>query len=510
MYRIYQYKMISVAAFLLAVCILLPAGNFLAAQENVPALRFGFQAGKQYAFEVKIQAEEEKYDEIRQGVLTYTVTSAKDSEFVLRPSGNLPVQIKPHPNEMIIPRGFPPMGPMVLRGFGGPQGITFNRQGEKIVSRELTPLPYLLGDMELLVIEEFPAQAKPSWEKEREVEVVERDSSGPFPRLAFATRFDSGKHTAAKEQINYSIVKKEDNTLEISKKYSLRSIPEADKPSRFELTGEGQFIFDLGEGVIRSLTMNYECRENEKNVIRKYPITLTFHLLSPEELAEHQKKAEQSRAAMEKAKEPKEFASGERAQLIKDLRSSDTHRIQSAADRLAKAPADENPAEVAKALLPLLDNSDEWVQRAAAKALVVWATPETENALIKASQSDDVFVRGPVIQALGKLKTAKAAEAVAAQMYQQNNRQDVSKALKAMGPIAEEATINLLKDRDMWVRGEACSVLGEIGGKKSLQALRDFSPKSRGFEEMNAKKAITDIERRLESAAESGADAKTN
>jgi hypothetical protein len=106
------------------------------------------------------------------------------------------------------------------------------------------------------------------------------------------------------------------------------------------------------------------------------------------------------------------------------------------------------------------------------------------------------------------LKSAKAAEAAAAKMYQQGNRENVSKALKAMGPIAEDATIALLNDRDQWVRAEACSVLGEIGGKKSLKALRDFSPKSRGFEEINYKKAISAIELRLESASEADTESE--
>ncbi len=122
-------------------------------------------------------------------------------------------------------------------------------------------------------------------------------------------------------------------------------------------------------------------------------------------------------------------------------------------------------------------------------------------------------MRNPSIEALGNLKTAKAAEAVAAQMYQQGSRQEVAKALKAMGPIAEEATINLLKDRDEWVRAEACSVLGEIGGKKSLKALRNFTPKTRGFEEINSKKAISAIETRLrtepDAAASEGVNSKS-
>ncbi len=500
MYRIHPHKIVFAISIIFFV---LAAGNIMAAEENVPALRYGFVVGKQYAYEVKIQAEMENFDEIREGVLTYTVASAKDTEFVLKPSGNLPAKIKPHPNEIGgIVRGFP--FPTAIMGLGRPEGITFNRQGEKIVSRELTPLPYLLGDLELLAIEEFPVEGKSSWEKRQGLEVVEREFGGPFPIFMFAgNRLAEGKRASAKEQINYAVLKKENDTLEISKKYSLLTIPEADKPSRFEMTGEGQFTFDLSEGVIRSLSLKYECRVNNKNTTWKVPITLTYHLLSPEELAEWQKK-EEAREAAAKAAEPKPFEPGERASLLKDLqRSSDANRLREAADRLARTPADDQPEDISKALALLLRNSEQWVQQSAAKALVVWATPEAENALIEASQSENVFLRNPSIEALAKLKSAKAAEAVAAQMYQQNSRQEASKALKAMGPVAEDATIACLADRDMWVRGEACSILAEIGGKKSLAALRDFTQKhSTGWDAMQAKKALSALQRRLESQGE--------
>ncbi len=306
----YARKIIVALTFMFAVC------DVISVQEAAPLLRYGFAAGKQYAYKVKIEVETEKYDEVREGVLTYTVTSAGENQFALKPSGSLPAHIKPHPNEHVVPRMLPPMGPPIgFPGFGGVD-MTFNRRGEKIVSRELTPLPYMLGDMELLVFEEFPAEAKSSWDKERELHVVERESAGPF-RFAFAGRFDAGTHTTAKEQINYSILKSDKESVEISKKYSLVSIPEQGKASRFEMTGDGQFTFDPVEGVIRSLSMKYECRENEKNVIRKYPITLTYHLLSAEEFAEWQKKAEEAKAAAEKTRATKEFEPGERRDCLR-------------------------------------------------------------------------------------------------------------------------------------------------------------------------------------------------
>lgn len=181
--------------------------------------------------------------------------------------------------------------------------------------------------------------------------------------------------------------------------------------------------------------------------------------------------------------------------MLAELKSRDARTLQETAERLAKAPPEEKPADIAKALAPLLKHDNDWVKGAASKALVVWATPEVETELIAASTSENVWVRAAVIEALGKVKTTKAAEAVAAQMYR--NRGEASKALKAMGPVAEAATINCLKDRDFWARKEACSILSDIGGEKAVKALTDYASRATGFDRQDADKAIDTIERRL-------------
>lgn len=496
------------------------AGLFLlsissvSAQENAPLLKYSFKAGKQYSFDVKIEATLENVDIIKAGVLSYSVSSVKDNQIVLYPSGNLGVQYKQKANEGGLPRWFSLfglMGSVGIRGIGGPQGITINQQGELITSRELTPLPFLLGDMELLMIEALPAQAKISWEKQRELQVVENGNNSPLLLLASSPYQNYGKHTTAKEQINYSIIKQENNLAVISKKYSLTTSPEANQTSRFELTGDGQFTLDMTEGIIKEKSMKYECRLNEINISLKIPISINFHVLSAEEMAQKQKNDEEAREKLKKMQEPQALAPGELEKLLKDLKSPDTHVINTAADRLAKATVDSsNAATVSKALAKLLRHSDGWVQKSAANALTVWATPEAEDALIKAIQLEDVFVRGPAIKALGKLKSPKAAQAVASKMYEPNTRHDAIAALKAMGPVAEDATISLLKDRDSWVRAEACAVLQEIGGKKSLKALRALSGKSNGIEEMNCKRAISAIELRVDSDSDNDNEADSS
>lgn len=466
---------------------------------EAPQLRYGFQAGQSLAYQVKIVADTDESIDTREGVLTYTVASADEQQAVLRQSGALAASEKPKGNVGFGPPRFPRpprfMGPP---RFAGPQGVTFNRQGEVVVARDLDHLPYLLGPVQLLVIEEFPAEAKNRWSKSRDI-VIQEHQSGPFPFMMGPPGSQATTDRSAKETHEYSVASVEGTKVRIAKKYTLRTSEQSSGGPRFEMTGNGDFVFDTKLGAIAEMAMKFDIRLNQPNVTLRIPLTLNYRVLTPTELAEHQKQAEEARAkaaaAAAKMNAPQPFAAGEREKLLADLKSGDAQRIRQAADRLQKVPVDDAAGEIAAALAPLLTHPDDWVKGAAAKALVVWAAPEAEAALIQATTSESIWVRAAAIEALGRIKTAKAAEAVAAQMYR--NRGEAAKALKAMGPVAEKATLGLLKDRDGWVRAEACAVLVEIGGRESLPVLQEFVKTAQHFEKINAEKAIPAIEARL-------------
>ena len=183
--------------------------------------------------------------------------------------------------------------------------------------------------------------------------------------------------------------------------------------------------------------------------------------------------AKAAQAAAAEAARPKPFKPGERTELVEQLTSPDDGKLIAAADRLSKAIRDDNPDDFARPLALLLSNSNAWVQAAAAKALVVWATAESEDALDQLVKVNNFMYCRPAIEALATLKTEKAAEAVAAQMPRY--RGEAAKALKQMGPIAEAATIALLKNNDFWMRRETIGVLAEIGGRDAMKALLDLA-----------------------------------
>ena len=157
-----------------------------------------------------------------------------------------------------------------------PEGTTVSRRGTVLVSGELTHLPMLLGDLETLVIDEFPEEAETTWEKQREIVIQESANRAAVSGPALDRRFrcpdstTTAQHTA-KEVIQFTVAETTDDLVRISKKYSLKS-GEKDKVGRFEMTGSGEIEFDRKEGVTKKSSMTYEVKVNESGVSITIPI----------------------------------------------------------------------------------------------------------------------------------------------------------------------------------------------------------------------------------------------
>jgi HEAT repeat protein len=465
-----------------------------------PKLRYGFEQGRKYVYEVKITATLDDAVETREGLSIYVVKSADVAASTLTHSGSFSTQRKatgPGP----LPRlpgwrgAFPWSDNLVVRT----GDLTIGPQGKLIKTSVETALPYMLGDLEMLAIEELPAEGTSKWEQKREVVITQRQQP-VFPRGPFAPTGETGPKRSAEEVSSYSVASTAGKTIRLGKNYRLEAIEKVDGQPRLQLTGKGELVFDTQEGVIRSLAMEYTFRVTDTNLTWKVPLTVNGRLLEAAEAEARLKAQEAARAAAlaaaAKANEPKPLEAGEREQLLRDLKARDEWTVRRAADRLAKAPADEQPKEVAEALTGLLADRNGWIRAAVAKALVNWATPGSASALVQAAADEDLWVRKAAIQALGRLKTAEGAKAVAARLVHLQDRGDAASSLKAMGAVAEPEVLPYLKDRDGWVRLEACKVLGEIGTDKSLAALEEFGRNGQGFDRPESEKAIRAIKAR--------------
>ncbi|MGO9114369.1 MAG: SHD1 domain-containing protein [Thermoguttaceae bacterium] len=485
--------------------------------EDPPKLSYGFQKDREYLYNVKIVADLPDEELTREGVYTCKITDAADSQFTLQASGNLAEHVKRKPGAAgsfgrspfppIPPHRFGPPGRFPRFGEPvRPAGTTIGRQGNLIIEGKLTPLPFLLGYAEMLFVEPFPKEAKAAWDTQTGLGVIERNQSswhhiGPFSETEVAH--------GATERIDFSVQETTPETARITKKYALHTAPEAGAAMQIDMTGNGEFEFDRKEGVIKSQTMKYDIRLAQKNVTITVPFTFDFRLLSDSEAAAYKKKIADAAVAAAEAAKPRPLAggaTGERAQLLKDLQSGDARRIQAAAQRLSKSIRDDNPEAVSRALCRAMKVSDQWTQPTILQALKIWATADAEKTIIAAAKNSSPFLNGPAIEALVNFKSEAAAEVAGAALADLQTRHNAAVALKAMGPIAEPYVIPFANSHDVFVRKEAWNVLAAIGGKQSLGVLKGELANAAWHEKDELQKIIGTIESRLEAGADDVAD----
>jgi len=294
----YQGRFVLLAAILFSgIC-----ASTAPAQEAVK-LRYGYQKGGKHSYRVTVVADLPNEEITKTGVLLYDVLSSTGDQFTLKCTGRLQSSAKAKAGAATsrgIPRG--PRGPRGPRVPAGPprhfgpwaepareQETTFDRQGKIVRQGDDPSLPFLLGRQAELVIEQFPDEAKPTWSIERELGVVERNHSsgpsfGPFGRGA-----GSETNRGAKERIDYAVIGQDQDSIRISKKYSLKTAPE-EGVTRIDMSGEGELVFDKKQGIITSHKMKYQVRINEKNVAVTVPYSLEYRLATEQEVAEQQKK----------------------------------------------------------------------------------------------------------------------------------------------------------------------------------------------------------------------------
>ncbi len=155
-------------------------------------------------------------------------------------------------------------------------------------------------------------------------------------------------------------------------------------------------------------------------------------------------------------------------------------------------------SEVAAQLAELIDHSDNAIQREAMAALSAWGTDEQIPAWIEVLENGSPSLRNKARDALAATKNPQAAEALA--LLMEKDRFGASRALKQMGPVAESAVIIMLEHPEPFIRSEASKILGEIGGKDSMRALKKLARDPSSISRSSAEKAFYQIEFREKQA----------
>lgn len=187
------------------------------------------------------------------------------------------------------------------------------------------------------------------------------------------------------------------------------------------------------------------------------------------------------------------------ARALDDLNSPDRNRRKGGAEQLARAlaPLPERRAEVAKALEAQLTETNLWLHRAAAQALVIWAGPENLSGVVAALGNRDSLTRHAALEVLVKFKDPATLPAIAALLANLGDRGEASRALKSMGAAAEKVVVGYLEHQDVFVRAEACNILKDIGTVECLPMLTTLA--SRDMNSLSgraARDAIKQVESR--------------
>lgn len=514
--RLDLWKLLSVSLGILVLGSTSPA----TAADGSKALRYDFEGGKRYVYEIRIESDTPDAKEILSGQSFYTVklVHADSGNLTLSNYGKLLVdrQKRPEPADADatpshrpgkVPSGYlrrprTPAHPVIYPKYETRREITVDPAGNVLKDSGSSQLPFLLGDLWQLVLDPISPEAKLSWRVKTQARIFCSDFHPWRPTLA---RTDV-KSRSAQRTVSYAIEDTVEKTVIIKKKCKLVTGDKVSDEPFLVQSGEGRIEFDRKAGVPRSLEMEFaltiQLDSGQVDIPTKVSARLWDEDKTREYFREQEEAQEATRAAAIEAAKPRVLGDEELNAALADLASNNVFKVQKAGNLLGNAiPTEERREEVASALEPLLRSPRSMVPQAAAKALIVWGTEKNVPGLIAVLEGRSTTRKQSAMKALAALKDPRGAEALARQLMQQRSRINAATALKSMGSVAEEPVLRLLDYDNGIVLSDACQILAVVGGEKSvgpLQKLRDESGNQAIA--LNAKRALASITLRCDEA----------
>ncbi len=412
-----------------------------------------------------------------------------------------------------------PRGPRIRGPFGGPRSDPFARSsyttlsandsgklrvsefGEIDAFQGKEQLPFVLGHMALLVVEDMDNHGQRSWgsESQSELRIIERSgggtSFGPFGRSRFHDPFGRNKPPEDKvkesypaiERVRYRLESETNSEAVITKLYEFRTLEDKENP--FMLAkGKGKIVFDKVAGLPKSLEYQSTLQRNVENATIRIPLSVTYKLRDPAVIAEEKRKAAEAeakrKAADDKKKEEERIAATVAdpqavRELLDTIKSGKASRQQ--LEALGKrAIVAELQAEVVKVLIPYTKKGNT-THVAAAKAIAHWSTEEHIPLLIELLENTNSYTwhltPGSLIKALARFNDPRVHVALSKQSYVNKYGGQARAALVAFGADAEDGMLQVFQVHKRYQRAIA-SVLKEVGTQKSLKVLEDTEQKT--------------------------------
>jgi predicted Zn finger-like uncharacterized protein len=178
-------------------------------------------------------------------------------------------------------------------------------------------------------------------------------------------------------------------------------------------------------------------------------------------------------------------------EALESLRGGNGHDRTAKAEWLAKQrPVEAKRPEVARELERLTkEGGVPWEVMACARALEVWGTRESSDALLALLDHENRQVRTVAMETLGNLKEDRAAEPIGKLLGSGFEKGKAMKALASIGPGAEKELVKHFDHPDGGIQGDVRKLLKEYGTKDSVilpQAVSDLRSENRAVKKSAA------------------------
>ncbi|MBI1310843.1 trypsin-like serine protease [bacterium] len=420
--------------------------------------------------------------------------------------------------------------------------VTVDANGHRESFEAPEQLPFLAGPMALLTVHPLDQSGRDAWTvRERIKVVVQKRNNGPggfpIPRIPrprmprpfggprVGSPFDPQvvKELDAVEVHQYRIKSDSDDLVVLEKTFSLTTLDDDNRPY-FRISGTGEVTFSRKSGLIEKFTLDHRFEQNSENEQTRIPVRIEVQHEAPEIVAQIKREAavrlaelqfKQQQDAAEKAAQP---AGGKLDALLETIRNPKDQvqkiRLPQTIAELEKIAVEpDRQAEIEAVLLEQLADSNQQVAGAAAAALRVWGSKASVEPLIARLGDGNEFavVRG-VCGTLAVLGDQQAAEPLVKLLSNLSAQLAAKDALIKLGPLSEDATLELLSENDNRKVQLACEILQKVGGSKSIKPLELIASGDDFFRKTFAKRALDDVRNRAAdeqavAAAQNNADA---
>tara|TARA_R110002095_G_scaffold105964_7_gene92833 strand:+ start:120480 stop:121982 length:1503 start_codon:yes stop_codon:yes gene_type:complete len=474
-------------------------------------LKYGWEQGQQYAYQVKIDVTMENHSELLTGVTQYRVIKSDADSFAVRCTGKLNSVTKSKNHHLLMPpiRIHQHRSPFAglthsMRGAFEPHILELNRYGEIDTVKGSSLLPYLIGQLSQINLIPLSPDGDSEWSESEKtsVSIISTD------RIPLPFRDSNVEKTMGAKQITkYKITGEKGDDVTIAVTHSYRTVSTVDGEPEIELSGTGTIEFNKKQGGVKSLLLNYKMFRRTETSVHKIPITISSKQLSEEALAKLRADQDELHkkhlALMKKREEASKFEVPENIdadlkEILTDLATSNIFKRKAALKKLSQAKPKQDNREVSQILIQLLKSKDITITIDASEALVVWSTKDDVPAMIKLLPEINVLGLNHLIDAILKHQTPEGIATIAKLMQDPHKAHFASKQLIAYGSGAEDAVLEQLDPSNFIVMVGVFRVLKEIGTEKTLQKIEEIklTTDKRSFQ-LQAAATVKAIEARM-------------